>query len=110
MTKEQKKIIDYIIMVIFYIIFLPFVLIHAIACCIIFCNKILFEKVLNPIYNKLCIIIRGPIPNSCVQVKGPSDNYFKRVNDKLLTIKESKKLGKEYESKGYEVHLNLSEF
>ena len=33
-----------------------------------------------------------------------------RVNDKLLTIKEAKALGKEYEDKGYKVDLHLSEF
>lgn len=110
MKRDSVKLIDHVIMVIFYLIFLPFVLMHAIACCIISCNKILFEKVLNPIYTKLCIIIRGPIPNSTVHVKGPQDNYFNRVNDKLLTIKEAKKLSKEYENKGYEVYLNLSEF
>ena len=110
MKKNYLNLIDRVIMIFFYLIFSPFVLMHAIACCIISCNKILFEKVLNPIYTKLCIIIRGPIPNSTVHVKGPEDNYFNRVNDKLLTIKEAKKLGKEYENKGYEVYLNLSEF
>jgi hypothetical protein len=110
MKRDYVKLIDHVIMVIFYLIFLPFVLMHAIACCIISCNKFLFEKILNPIYTKLCIIIRGPIPNSTVHVKRPQDNYFNRVNDKLLTIKEAKKLGKEYENNGYEVYLSLSEF
>ena len=34
----------------------------------------------------------------------------RRVNDKLLTVKEVKILGKEYENKGYKVNLSLSEF
>jgi hypothetical protein len=110
MTKKQKKIVDYIIMCMFFLLFWPFILIHVIACGILSCTKYLFENILNPIYNKLCKFIRGPIPNSTVQVKGPNDNFFKRVNDKLLTIKEAKQLGKEYESKGYEVSLHLSEF
>jgi hypothetical protein len=45
-----------------------------------------------------------------VQIKGSEDKYFKRVNEKLLTIKEAKAIGKQYEEKGYEVNLHLSEF
>lgn len=110
MKKDSLKLIDRVIMVIFYLIFSPFVLLHIIGYCINKSTTFLFEKILSPIYNKLCIIIRGPIPNSTVHVKGPDDNYFNRVNDKLLTIKEAKKLGKEYENNGYEVYLNLNEF
>jgi predicted esterase len=54
--------------------------------------------------------VRGPIPNSVVHVKGKEYKIWHRVNDKLLTIKEAKALGKEYEDKGYEVKLSLSEF
>lgn len=110
MIKDSKKLIDYIIMGVFYTVFSPFVILHAIAYCVITVTKFLFENILNPLYNKLCKIIRGPIPNSIVHVKGSKDNYFKRVNEKLLTIKEAKKLAKEYENKGYEVHTILSEF
>lgn len=105
-----KKNIDYIIMGIFYTIFSPFVILHVIAYCLITFTKFLFEKILNPLYNKLCKFIRGTIPNSTVHVKGIEDNYFKRINEKLLTIKEAKKLAKEYKDKGYEVHTSLSEF
>lgn len=41
---------------------------------------------------------------------GKEERCWHRVNDKLLTIKEAKILGKEYEDEGYEVHLDLSEF
>jgi hypothetical protein len=40
----------------------------------------------------------------------PWQSKWNRVNEKLLTIKEAKALGKEYEDKGYEVNLSLSEF
>lgn len=109
MTKEQQKNIDKIIAVVFYIIFLPFVLLYIISYAINTSLKYLFEKVFIPIYRKVCILIRKPIPNSTVQVKGANDTYFKRINEKLLTIKEAKSLGQQYEEKGYEVHLHLSE-
>lgn len=110
MTKEQKKNIDKIIAVVFYAIFLPFVLLYMISYSISTSLKYLFERFLSPLYNKVCILVRRPIPNSTVQVKGKDDKYFNRINEKLLTIKEAKSLGKQYEEKGYEVYLNLSEF
>ncbi len=72
--------------------------------------KYLFEKALNPLYNKVCKIVRGPIPNSTVHTMDKEERCWHRVNDKLLTIKEAKTLGKEYEDKGYKVKLSLSEF
>lgn len=54
--------------------------------------------------------MRGPIPNSSVHIMGKEYRIWHRVNDKLLTIKEAKALGKEYEGKGYKVDLSLSEF
>lgn len=110
--KKEKKIvvIDTIIMVIFYAIFSPFVLLYVVSLAVNVAMKYLFDKLLNPLCNKICILVRNPIPNSTVQVKGSDDTYFKRVNEKLLTIKEAKKLGKQYEDEGYEVHLYLSEF
>lgn len=68
MNKEQKKIIDKIIAIFMYGIFL------------------LNEK------------------------SKPWESRWHRVNEKLLTINEAKALGKEYEDKGYEVKLSLSEF
>ena len=110
--KKEKKIvvIDSIIMVIFYAIFSPFVLLYVVSLAFNVTMKHLFDKLLNPLCHKICILVRKPIPNSTVQVKGSDDTYFKRVNEKLLTIKEAKKLGKQYEDEGYEVHLHLSEF
>lgn len=110
MTKEQKKNIDKIIAVIFYGVFSPLVILSLIGMGINSLMKPVFEKILNPFYNKVCILIRKPIPNSTVMVKGSEDHYFKRINEKLLTKKEAKELGKQYEEKGYEVHLSLSEF
>ena len=110
MTKEQKKNIDYIIMGVFYMIFSPILIVYIITYGISKGLGWIFKRVLNPLYNKTCILVRKPIPNSTVQVKGSDDTYFKRVNEKLLTIKEAKALGKEYEEKGYEVKLHLSEF
>lgn len=110
MNKEQKKIIDNIIKSIFFIIFSPIIILYCITYGINISVKYLFEKALIPLYNKVCKIVRGPIPNSTVHVRGSEDTYFERVNEKLLTIKEAKKLGKQYEDEGYEVHLNLSEF
>jgi hypothetical protein len=110
MNKEQKKTIDKIIAIFMYGIFLPFVLLSLIAEIVDICMKYLFEKLFNPLYNKICIIVRGPIPNSVVHVNGKEYKIWSRVNDKLLTIKEAKALGKEYEDKGYEVRLSLSEF
>lgn len=114
MNKEQKKTIDKIIAIFMYGIFLPFVLLALIANGVDICMKYLFEKALNPLYNKICKIVRGPIPNSTVYIWGkegePWQSLWHRVNDKLLTIKEAKALGKEYEDKGYKVNLHLSEF
>ena len=109
MTKEQKKKIDYIIMGIFYVLFSPVLIVYAITYGIDKGLSWIFEQAINPLYNKTCILIRKPIPNSIVQIKGSEDKYFKRVNEKLLTIKEAKAIGKQYEEKGYEVHLHLSE-
>lgn len=97
-------------MVIFYAIFSPFVLLYVVSLAVNMTIKKLFDKILNPLCNKICILVRKPIPNSTVQVKGSEDKYFKRVNDKLLTIKEATAIGKQYEDEGYEVHLHLSEF
>ena len=110
MTEEQKKMIDNIIKVIMYIIFSPILLVYWITKSITFLIDYLFENILNPLYHKICILVRNPIPNSTVHIKGKDDNYFKRVNEKLLTIKEAKVLGKQYEDKGYDVNLYLSEF
>lgn len=110
MNKEQKKMIDKIIAIFMYGIFFPFVLLALIAKGVDICMKYLFEKALNPLYNKVCKIVRGPIPNSTVHVKGKEYRIWHRVNDKLLSIKEAKAFGKEYEDKGYEVNLSLSEF
>lgn len=109
MDKNKKKIIDKIIAVVFYIIFSPIVLLYAITKCTVIAIEYLFEKLLNPLYCKTCKLIRKPIPNSTVHVKEKDDRYFKRKNEKLLTIKEAKALGKQYEEQGYEVHLSLSE-
>ena len=110
--KKEKKIvvIDTIIMVIFYAIFSPILIVYIIAYGISKGLGWIFERALKPLYHKICILVRKPIPNSTVHVKGSDDTYFKRVNEKLLTIKEAKKLGKQYEDEGYEVHLQLSEF
>ena len=114
MNKEQKKMIDKIIAIFMYGIFLPFVLLALIAKGVDICMKYLFEKALNPLYNKVCKIVRGSIPNSTVYILNenaePWQSKWNRVNEKLLTIKEAKALGKEYEDKGYEVKLSLSEF
>ena len=114
MNKEQKKMIDKIIAIFMYGIFLPFVLLALIAKGVDICMKYLFEKALNPLYNKVCKIVRGPIPNSTVYILNENaelwQSKWNRVNEKLLTIKEAKALGKEYEDKGYKVDLYLSEF
>ena len=110
MNKEQKKIVDYIIRGIFFIIFSPISILFCITNGINVSLKYLFEKALNPLYIKVCKIVRGPIPNSTVNVKGKEYKIWHRINEKLLTIKEAKELGKEYEDKGYEVNLSLSEF
>ncbi len=110
MNKEQKKTIDKIIAFFMYGIFLPFVLLALISKGVDICMEYLFEKALNPLYNKVCKIVRGPIPNSVVHVKGEEYKIWHRVNENLLTINEAKALGKEYEDKGYEVKLSLSEF
>ena len=118
MTQEQKKTIDKIIAIFMYGIFLPFVLLALIAKGVDICMKYLFEKILNPLYNKVCKIVRGPIPNSTVYILDEEHKIWangwqpgwRRVNENLLTIKEAKALGKEYEDKGYEIKLSLSEF
>lgn len=110
MNKGQKKIIDNIIKGIFSIIFSPIIILYCITYGINISVKYLFEKALNPLYNKVCKIVRGPIPNSTVHIMGKEERCWHRVNDKLLTIKEAKILGKQYEDEGYEVHLQLSEF
>lgn len=110
MNKEQKKIVDYIIKGIFSIIFSPIIILYGITYGINAGVKYLFEIALNPLCHKVCKIVRGPIPNSAVHVKGKEYRIWHRVNEKLLTIKEAKALGKEYEDKGYEVKLSLSEF
>lgn len=112
MNKNKKKyqeIIDFIIMCIFYCVFSPFVVLYSISYVCFNASKYLFEHILNPIYNKTCKIIRRPIPNSFVCVLGKEYKVWHRVNDKLLTIKQAKLLGKEYEDKGYKVHLSLSD-
>lgn len=58
MNKNQKKVIDYIIMVIFYAIFLPFVILYGITYSINVFMKYAFEKWLNPYIKKhvkLCV-------------------------------------------------------
>ena len=114
MNKEQKKIVDYIIKGIFSIVFSPIIVLYGITYGINVSLKYLFEKALNPLYNKVCKIVRGPIPNSAVEIWHEGSETWRsgwrRVNDKLLTIKEAKALGKEYEDKGYKVRLSLSEF
>lgn len=118
MNKEQKKIVDYIIKGIFSIIFSPIIILYGITYGINVSLKYLFEKALNPLYNKVCKIVRGPIPNSTVYILVEESKIWAngwqpgwhRVNDKLLTIKEAKALGKEYENKGYKIDLHLSEF
>lgn len=114
MTKEQKKTIDKIISVFMYGIFLPFVLLALIAKGMDICMEYLFENVFNPFYHKVCKFARGPIPNSAVYIWNEQPETWRsgwrRVNDKLLTIKEAKALGKEYENKGHKVKLSLSEF
>lgn len=110
MTQEQKKNIDKVIAIFMYCIFLPFVLLALITKGVDKCMEFLFNNCFNPLYWKLCKLIRKPIPNSVVNIKKSEDKYYKRINDELLTIKEAKLLGKEYENKGYEVQLSLSEF
>lgn len=66
MNKEQKKIVDYIIKGVFSIIFSPIIILYGITYGINVSLKYLFEKALNPLYNKVCKIVRGPIPNSTV--------------------------------------------
>lgn len=118
MNKEQKKIVDYIIKGIFSIVFSPIIVLYGITYGINVSLKYLFEKALNPLYNKVCKIVRGPIPNSAVYILDEESKIWAngwqpgwhRVNEKLLTIKEAKALGKEYEDKGYKVRLSLSEF
>lgn len=110
MNRKQKDIVDNIIRGVFYIIFSPIVILYGITYGINVGVKYLFEIALNPLCHKVCIIVRGPIPNSEVHIKGKEYKFWHRVNEKLLTIKEAKALGKEYEDKGYEVDLDLGEF
>jgi hypothetical protein len=105
-----RNIIDYLVRGLFYIIFSPILLLDIISNIISNVTQFILNKWLQPLCNKCCIIARGPIPNSTVQVKGSEDGYFKRINENLLTIKEAKKLASEYENKGYEVNMHLSEF
>jgi hypothetical protein len=97
MTNETKKTIDNIIKIVFYGVFSPFVILYFIAIGLSASMKFLFENLLNPLYNKVCIIIRRPIPNSTVNIMGKDDIRFKRANKELLTIKEAKALGQQYE-------------
>ena len=114
MNRKQKDIVDNIIRGVFYIIFSPIVILYGITYGINAGVKYLFEIALNPLCHKVCKIVRGPIPNSAVYIweekTEPCKGRYHRVNEKLLTIKEAKALGKEYEDKGYEVDLHLSEF
>ena len=110
MNRKQKDIVDNIIKGVFYVIFSPIIILYGITYGINASVKYLFEIALNPLCHKVCKIVRGPIPNSAVHVKGKEYRIWHRVNEKLLTIKEAKALGKEYEDKGYEVNLSLSEF
>ena len=110
MNRKHKETVDNIMWVVFIIILFPLVALYFISGAIYKAMEYLLENVINPLHNKVCKIIRKPIPNSVVSVKGVDDTHFKRINDKLLTIKEAKVLGKEYEDKGYEVYLYLSEF
>ena len=109
MNDEHKRTIDAIIAIFMYGIFLPFVLLTLLVKIANSCMEYLFDKLFT-LYNKVCKLVRGPIPNSVVNVKGKEYRIWHRVNDKLLTIKEAKALGKEYEDKGYKVDLHLSEF
>ena len=114
MNRKQKDIVDNIIKGVFYIIFSPIVILYGITYGINAGVKYLFEIALNPLCHKVCKIVRGPIPNSAVYIWDEKPETWRskwhRVNDKLLTIKEAKALGKEYEDKGYKVDLHLSEF
>ena len=110
MTREEKKTIDILIRNAFCLIFSPVLVIYFITYGISKGLEWLFVKALNPLYYKICILVRKPIPNSTVHVKGKDNNHFKRVNEKLLTIKEAKVIGKQYEDDGYIVQLHLSEF
>lgn len=114
MNRKQKDIIDNIIKGVFSIIFSPIIILYGITYGINAGVKYLFEIALNPLYHKVCKIVRGPIPNSTVCIWEEQSETWRsrwhRVNDKLLTIKEAKALGKEYENKGYKVKLSLSEF
>lgn len=118
MNRKQKDIVDNIIKGVFYIIFSPIIILYGITYCINAGVKYLFEIALNPLCHKVCKIVRGPIPNSAVYILDEESKIWAngwqpgwhRVNDKLLTIKEAKALGKEYEDKGYKVDLHLSEF
>lgn len=114
MNRKQKDIVDNIIKGVFYIIFSPIIILYGITYGINAGVKYLFEIALNPLCHKVCKIVRGPIPNSAVYIWNEQPESWKsrwrRVNDELLTIKEAKALGKEYEDKGYKVDLDLSEF
>ncbi len=114
MNRKQKDIVDNIIKGVFYIIFSPIVILYGITYGINAGVKYLFEIALNPLCHKVCKIVRGPIPNSAVYIWDEKPETWRskwhRVNDNLLTIKEAKALGKEYEDKGHKVKLNLSEF
>ena len=114
MNRKQKDIVDNIIKGVFSIIFSPIIILYGITYGINAGVKYLFEIALNPLCHKVCKIVRGPIPNSAVYIWNEQSETWRsgwhRVNEKLLTIKEAKTLGKEYEDKGYKVNLSLSEF
>ena len=114
MNRKQKDIVDNIIKGIFSIIFSPIIILYGITYGINAGVKYLVEIALNPLFHKVCKIVRGTIPNSTVYILNenaePWKSKWHRVNDKLLTIKKAKALGKEYEDKGYKVKLSLSEF
>lgn len=114
MNRKQKDIVDNIIKSVFSIIFSPIIILYGITYGINAGVKYLFEIALNPLCHKVCKIVRGPIPNSAVYIWNEQPESWKsgwhRVNDKLLTIKEAKALGKECEDKGHKVKLSLSEF
>lgn len=110
MNEGHKRTIDTIIAIFMYGIFLPFILLDLVAIGVNKCMSYLFEKCFNPLYWEICKLIRKPIPNSAVYITGMEYKNWHMVNEKLLTIKEAKLLGKEYENKGYKVNLYLSEF
>ena len=47
-----------------------------------------------------------PPRNYILQILGKDKEIWTRVNDKLLTKKEAEKLGEEYKTQGYEIHIS----